>query len=948
MTTRKLIALILSLAISSTLFTGMITAPGQGVGCVHACGDGTCLYDEDAGIPCGHACDDGGADCIAALYTDELDRQAENAPTLGMSGIVTAFDTLEPEIENQTVPYASELSDITLPNMLAATVREHEIVAPADAGELREFTTSLPVKWQSAPEFNGYEPGEFIFTATVIDDKYSVQAETPVITVTVEDAQAMVDAIMPLATGPNILGGAQNNGDLLEVTISGNGGVVPRKWGLNYESTTNYSWQRLYYSTTNGNGLSLWNDSTLIMQGGYFIAVGDRTISLGPKITDADGSETITRTWTGTGGDANGIVIFETFRLEKGARFYTRDIEIKNNSGADLNNLRLYIGGDVSFSGSDTSYGDINIVDGYAYCYRADAGVMILRGVSPLPSFYHAANYNTGRTNVLTGQNLLNITHSISDNIARTDTGYYIQWGNRDGGAAALSIPGGGSITIQTSETFLEGASLVGSVAINGVAKLDETLTANIEALTYEPNIFASPPAFFYQWKHDNEDIADATSPTYIITEDDIGKAITVTVTAQGCANSVTSGPVAVPKFPAPTILWPSAGAVTYGAELLTSPLNGGSTEFGSFAWTNGAIIPAVTNSGYSVTFTPSPDTLQKYDISATLARNVNITVNRAATTGVDQTYEAVKNQAREYSFDLTWLLPDLSPLTLGAVTYSPVITADPDGVLGTLSYISGNTLTLPVNDVDAGKTATVTVTVSSSNYADFTADITVRTVDAPPPVDKTPVDKTPVTGTVTMNGGGSSVENACVTGWLGRASAQTLANAAKTKGQNFVRTKSSCSHTRQECKYGVRADAWDRLGGLRYEHDTLSGGVVQVRVYINNPAALDKDTLVSGWLQNASAVSLKNRFERFFENKLLTIRFDHAGEWGQTVRAAARLDTPGMDAGNLVFYAYDRQTNLYRRILNPNYRIDANGYVHFDTSIAGDIIISGGPLARR
>ncbi len=106
-----------------------------------------------------------------------------------------------------------------------------------------------------------------------------------------------------------------------------------------------------------------------------------------------------------------------------------------------------------------------------------------------------------------------------------------------------------------------------------------------------------------------------------------------------------------------------------------------------------------------------------------------------AAPAGVNQTFNAVKGHARNYEFDLTTLLPDVTG-TLGTVTYSPAITANGDSVLNasTFTYTSGETLTLPVLAViDAGKTATVTVTVFSSNYDDFTATITVTTVDTTP-----------------------------------------------------------------------------------------------------------------------------------------------------------------------------------------------------------------------
>ena len=277
---------------------------------------------------------------------------------------------------------------------------------------------------------------------------------TTILTLTFQNVHA--------ATGPNILGGNEAEGDMLEVTITENGGVVPRKWGLNFGSTDVFDWQRIYYSIANGNGFSLWNESTCLMQGGYFTAVGSRTITLSEKATGADGSESITRTWTGTGGTANGIVVVETFRLYKGANFYVRTVEIQNNSGVNLENVRLYLGGDVYFSGGDSSYGDINFADGAVYCYReAQIGIITMRGINPLPTFYHAAHYSTnGRDRVTIGNNLGNFSHPVSSGLNTIDTGYYLQWGDRNDGNNAINIPYGDSFTIETMEAFNNQGSL--------------------------------------------------------------------------------------------------------------------------------------------------------------------------------------------------------------------------------------------------------------------------------------------------------------------------------------------------------------------------------------------------------------------------------------------------------------------------------------------------------
>jgi hypothetical protein len=73
-----------------------------------------------------------------------------------------------------------------------------------------------------------------------------------------------------------------------------------------------------------------------------------------------------------------------------------------------------------------------------------------------------------------------------------------------------------------------------------------------------------------------------------------------------------------------PTVTFPTALPITYGAKLSASDLKGGSGD-GSFAWENPDIVPPVINSGYSVIFTPS-DT----DNYLTVEQNVSIIMNKA------------------------------------------------------------------------------------------------------------------------------------------------------------------------------------------------------------------------------------------------------------------------------------------------------------------------------
>ena len=113
-------------------------------------------------------------------------------------------------------------------------------------------------------------------------------------------------------------------------------------------------------------------------------------------------------------------------------------------------------------------------------------------------------------------------------------------------------------------------------------------------------------------------------------------------------------------------------------------------------------------------------------------------TIEKAVATGVSQTFLVVTDYAKpDYSFDLSGLLPGLSiPARFGDITYTVTSVANDDGVLMAEPSVDTATssLTLNVASVDEeNKTAVITVTVSSDNYKDFTADFTIKTTDAIP-----------------------------------------------------------------------------------------------------------------------------------------------------------------------------------------------------------------------
>jgi len=171
------------------------------------------------------------------------------------------------------------------------------------------------------------------------------------------------------------------------------------------------------------------------------------------------------------------------------------------------------------------------------------------------------------------------------------------------------------------------------------------------------------------------------------------------TITLPASSITVTGGGITKAT---PTVTWPTAAAITYGSALSTSELSGG-VGAGTFAWTNGATIPTVTNSGYDVTFTPT-DTAN-YNPANSM---VSIAVNQKALT--------VTGASHTKPYDTTTTANGVT-VTLGGIVSGDDVSADTvaaeytaaaaltttvniTGVTLTGTYADNYTVTLPANNI--------------------------------------------------------------------------------------------------------------------------------------------------------------------------------------------------------------------------------------------------------
>jgi hypothetical protein len=176
---------------------------------------------------------------------------------------------------------------------------------------------------------------------------------------------------------------------------------------------------------------------------------------------------------------------------------------------------------------------------------------------------------------------------------------------------------------------------------------------------------------------------------------------------------------------------------------------------------------------------------------------------------------------------------------------------------------------------------------------------------------------------------------------WIESAEAKTLVKFAQDNGLFYARTRRIGST-------GIRKAALAAITGLRYTHDTLLDKAVQVRISISEPNKITQDLLMSGYVKGVAVDKVKTVFEKWYKNKIRAIHLEQRYPWGQSVEVAAKVDFTGMDTKNLCFYSYNKEANSYAQIKEPKYWFDKNGYIHFATGLAGDILISEGSLAKE
>lgn len=132
----------------------------------------------------------------------------------------------------------------------------------------------------------------------------------------------------------------------------------------------------------------------------------------------------------------------------------------------------------------------------------------------------------------------------------------------------------------------------------------------------------------------------------------------------------------------------------------------------------------------------------------------------------------------------------------------------------------------------------------------------------------------------------------------------------------------------------------------LLINFDSVKDKKVVGRYYIDPSKAANLSGSIKLGIATDNA-SVRATFNKFYSNYFAIASFDQKTSFGMPVSVAVKLDLSQLNTKTLKFYAYDAVQNRYDQF-TPAYSIDNLGYLYFDTTYGGDIVITDRPLALR
>jgi len=365
-------------------------------------------------------------------------------------------------------------------------------------------------------------------------------------------------------------------------------------------------------------------------------------------------------------------------------------------------------------------------------------------------------------------------------------------------GYAYRHTPPGGGVSWPSREELSQTPELLGTVEVLPVPVTvtgpeDAAVTygyAEAPELTVKAEASALPETLGYAWRHETPD-GRALELTIGEPSLTLPYGLTVgthrfvcTVTWNGFQAgeysadvTVNKAPLAVAGVTAENKTYDGVSTVKITGAALTGVVNGEDVT------ASGSGKVAGADAGTYTSVTPFMLTLggrakENYTLEGPFAEvPATVTIAKAPAPEAGRGSMTVQNGwAKDYTYDLKQLLPALGRgKSFGEVEYKldGVNTTEAGYYDGQSASVSGSTLTLPIQAVESqteGTIGTVRVTVSSTNYEDMTAEITVKRTNKLIP------EGTPSAGSITY---GQTVGEAALSGamrYSGAAVAGTFA----------------------------------------------------------------------------------------------------------------------------------------------------------------------------
>jgi hypothetical protein len=192
--------------------------------------------------------------------------------------------------------------------------------------------------------------------------------------------------------------------------------------------------------------------------------------------------------------------------------------------------------------------------------------------------------------------------------------------------------------------------------------------------------------------------------------------------------------------------------------------------------------------------------------------------------------------------------------------------------------------------------------------------------------------------------GGGSSpyrtLETATATKEAARVIAKAVASGSKSVTARFTNIKDISLATMKE----MAAQAKKAGVTLKVNVDTVVNGRIVMRQSFN-PADATKSIQLSGATTSGRAVAAKTLFKKYYSNNFEVFALHQKEDFGMNIHTSIRSS---LTAKNAAVYSYDASKNQFRQILDSKMWKDKNGYLQFDSSLAYNLVLSEGKLAKK